>query len=97
MPVRLANALYDSFGQRQVANIYEDLNQYTVVMETAPIYSRAPDSLSNVYVPANGSISAPTKASTRTAMSAAAVAAANAATAQTSSITPATQASGGAG
>ncbi|HEX2817354.1 MAG TPA: efflux RND transporter permease subunit, partial [Phenylobacterium sp.] len=24
------NALYDSFGQRQVANIYEDLNQYTV-------------------------------------------------------------------
>ena len=47
------NALYDSFGQRQVANIYEDLNQYTVVMETAPDYSRGPDSLSNIYVPAS--------------------------------------------
>jgi multidrug efflux pump len=49
------NALYDSFGQRQVANIYEDLNQYTVVMEAAPEFSRSPDSLSNVYVPASGS------------------------------------------
>src|SRR6185312_6978206 len=47
------NALYDSFGQRQVANIYQDLNQYTVVMETAPEYSRSPESLANVYVPAN--------------------------------------------
>jgi multidrug efflux pump len=46
------NALYDSFGQRQVANIYEDLNQYTVVMETAPEFSRSPESLANVYVPA---------------------------------------------
>ncbi|WP_394760528.1 efflux RND transporter permease subunit [Phenylobacterium sp.] len=49
------NALYDSFGQRQVANIYQDLNQYTVVMEAAPQYSRGPDSLSNIYVPATGS------------------------------------------
>src|SRR6185369_6104220 len=49
------NALYDSFGQRQVANIYEDLNQYTVVMEAAPEFSRSPDSLPNVYVPASGS------------------------------------------
>ncbi len=46
------NALYDSFGQRQVANLYEDLNQYTVVMETAPEFSRSPESLGNVYVPA---------------------------------------------
>jgi multidrug efflux pump len=89
------NALYDSFGQRQVANIYEDLNQYTVVMETAPAYSRAPDSLSNVYVPANSSISAVAKPATSTT-SAAAVAAANAATAQASSTTAAPQASGGA-
>ena len=47
------NALYDSFGQRQVANIYEDLNQYTVVMETAPQYSLGPDSLNMIYVPAS--------------------------------------------
>jgi multidrug efflux pump len=91
------NALYDSFGQRQVANIYEDLNQYTVVMETAPIYSRAPDSLTNVYVPANSSIGAaaplPTTISTT---SVASVVAANDAAAQASSTTAAPQASGGA-
>jgi multidrug efflux pump len=91
------NALYDSFGQRQVANIYEDLNQYTVVMETAPVYSRAPDSLANVYVPASGSISAPVKANARAATSAAAVSAANAQASQASASTTGTaSASGGA-
>ncbi|HXA40731.1 MAG TPA: efflux RND transporter permease subunit [Phenylobacterium sp.] len=79
------NALYDSFGQRQVANIYEDLNQYTVVMETAPMYSLSPDALANVYVPASGSITAPTTpAQTAARQSAAAVAAANAAATQAS-------------
>jgi multidrug efflux pump len=29
-------ALYDAFGQRQVATLYEGLNQYHVVMEVAP-------------------------------------------------------------
>ena len=89
------NALYDSFGQRQVANIYEDLNQYTVVMETAPMYSRAPDALANVYVPASGSIGTPAKAQARST-SAAAVAASNAAASQTSSTSAAPQVSGGA-
>ncbi|HEX2816536.1 MAG TPA: efflux RND transporter permease subunit, partial [Phenylobacterium sp.] len=69
---------------------------YTVVMETAPMYSRAPDSLANVYVPANSSISAPTKAQAQAATNAAAVAAANAAASQASSTTAAPQASGGA-
>jgi multidrug efflux pump len=94
------NALYDSFGQRQVANIYEDLNQYTVVMETAPVYSRGPDSLTNVYVPANGSIGAaatPTATASPTGpTSLAAVVAANDAASQASSTTAAPQASGGA-
>jgi multidrug efflux pump len=90
------NALYDSFGQRQVANIYEDLNQYTVVMETAPVYSRAPDSLSNVYVPANSSIGAVAPPTTTSTTSVAAVVAANDAASQASSTTAAPQASGGA-
>jgi multidrug efflux pump len=95
------NALYDSFGQRQVANIYEDLNQYTVVMETAPEYSRAPESLANVYVPAASGIgpsaSAQTAARTATPQTASAVAAANAAASQNSSSTaPPQAASGGA-
>src|SRR6202035_881036 len=44
------NALYDSFGQRQVSNIYKQLNQYHVVMEVAPEFQRGADALQNVYV-----------------------------------------------
>jgi len=43
-------ALYDAFGQRQVATLYEGLNQYRVVMEVAPEYWQHPDTLSALYV-----------------------------------------------
>jgi multidrug efflux pump len=46
------NALYNSFGQRQVATIYDELNQYKVVMEVAPEYARSPESLKDVHVSA---------------------------------------------
>jgi multidrug efflux pump len=49
------NALYNAFGQRQVATIYDELNQYHVVMEVAPRFARSPESLKDVYVPAKGS------------------------------------------
>jgi multidrug efflux pump len=88
------NALYDSFGQRQVANIYEDLNQYTVVMEAAPQYSRGPDSLANVYVPASGSNSTTPPPTATPVQSASAVAAANEAASQASSVGAAPQTSG---
>ncbi len=45
-------ALYNAFGQRQVANVYTDLNQYTVVMEWAPRHALSPLALDDVYVPA---------------------------------------------
>jgi multidrug efflux pump len=48
------NALYDAFGQRQVATIYNELNQYHVVMEVAPRFARSPESLKDVYVPTKG-------------------------------------------
>ena len=44
------NALYNAFGQRQVATIYDELNQYKVVMEVAPQYARSPESLQDVYI-----------------------------------------------
>jgi multidrug efflux pump len=44
------NALYNAFGQRQVATIYDELNQYKVVMEVAPQYARSPEALADVYV-----------------------------------------------
>lgn len=46
------NALYNSFGQRQVTTVYEDLNQYHVVMEVAPQYAKTPVALADVHVAA---------------------------------------------
>jgi len=57
------NALYNGFGQRQVASIYDELNQYRVIMGVAPRYTRSPESLKDIYVPARAS---PSTASTAT-------------------------------
>jgi len=46
--------LYDWFGQRQVATIYNPLNQYHVVMEAAPRYLESPDALSSVQFQSTG-------------------------------------------
>ncbi len=46
------NALYNGFGQRQVATIYSDINQYKVIMEVAPRYRQSPEALKDIYVPA---------------------------------------------
>jgi multidrug efflux pump len=45
------NALYDGFGQRQVATIYDELNQYHVIMGVAKEYAQTPEALRDVYVP----------------------------------------------
>ena len=50
-------ALYDAFGQRQVATIYTELNQYHVVMEWAQPYTMSPNSLSDIYVAATHNVS----------------------------------------
>jgi multidrug efflux pump len=47
------NALNDAFGQRQVSNIYEGLNQYHVVLEVAPEFQENPTALNLIYVPSN--------------------------------------------
>jgi multidrug efflux pump len=52
------NALYNAFGQRQVATIYDELNQYHVVMEVAPQYAKSPESLKDIYVPVRASTAA---------------------------------------
>ena len=70
------NALYNGFGQRQVATIYDELNQYRVIMGVAPLYTRSPEALKDIYVPARaqaashdapGGDSATTAATRRTA------------------------------
>lgn len=48
------NALYDSFGQRQVATIYAGLNQYHVVLGVPRSRASSPSVLPNVQVPTAG-------------------------------------------
>ena len=48
----VSNALYNGFGQRQVATVYGDINQYKVIMEVAPLYRQSPEALKDIYVPA---------------------------------------------
>ena len=43
-------ALYDAFGQRQVATMYTQLNQYRVVLEAKPALAGQPGVLDNMYV-----------------------------------------------
>ena len=44
-PTQLDNVLYDAFGQRTVSTVYNELNQYYVVMEVAPPYWQYPQML----------------------------------------------------
>ena len=41
-PTTIDNTLYDAFGQRQISTLYTQLNQYHVVLETAPEWQRNP-------------------------------------------------------
>jgi multidrug efflux pump len=47
------NTLGDAFGQRQVSNIYQGLNQYHVVLEVSDQYTQGPEGLRQIYVPSN--------------------------------------------
>ena len=44
------DTLYDAFGQRQVSIMYKPLNQYHVVMEVAPEFSKSTEALQNIHV-----------------------------------------------
>jgi len=52
-PQLIDATLYDAFGQRQVSTMYEQLNQYHVVMEVEPMFWQNPDGLKSIYVRAN--------------------------------------------
>ena len=53
-PAQIDNTLYDAFGQRQVSVIYSAINQYHVVMEIDPRYTRDPKSLNDIYISTSG-------------------------------------------
>jgi multidrug efflux pump len=58
-PSAIDAALYQAFGQSQVSTIYEQLNQYHVVMEVDPRYQQSPDALQAIYVPSNTGVQVP--------------------------------------
>jgi len=58
-PSAIDAALYQAFGQAQVSTIYEQLNQYHVVMEVDPRYQQTPDALQVIYVASNSGIQVP--------------------------------------
>ena len=60
---QIDNTLYDAFGQRQVSTIYEDLNQYHVVMEVAPEFWQSPETLKDIYISTSGGSISGTQAS----------------------------------
>jgi multidrug efflux pump len=64
-PAAIDAALYQAFGQAQVSTIYEQLNQYHVVMEVDPKYQQSPDALQSIYVPSKSGTMVPLSAFTR--------------------------------
>ena len=58
---QIDQALYDAFGQRQVATIYTATNQYKVVLEVQPQYQHDPNLLSEIYVSGPGGVQVPTE------------------------------------
>jgi multidrug efflux pump len=53
-PQQLDTELDTAFGQAQVSVMYQQTNQYYVVLEVAPRYARSPAALANVYLRAAG-------------------------------------------
>ncbi len=63
-PLDLDNALYDSFGQRQISTMFTELNQYRVVLESQPAFQQGPAQLGNVFLRSAGGGSVPLAAFT---------------------------------
>nr|WP_276588878.1 MULTISPECIES: efflux RND transporter permease subunit [unclassified Sphingomonas] len=59
-PRDVDNALYDAFGQRNVATIYEDINQYSVILGWRQADAQGPQALPDIRVPAGATASATT-------------------------------------
>ncbi len=53
-PATIDNALYDAFGQRIVATIFTQSNQYRVILEADKNLQKSLDSLSSIYLPSAG-------------------------------------------
>ncbi|MDZ5649876.1 efflux RND transporter permease subunit [Nitrospirillum sp. BR 11828] len=57
--------LYDAFGQRQVATLFTEFDQFKVVLEADPTYQKDRQSLMQLYVPSSAGPQVPLSAVTR--------------------------------
>jgi multidrug efflux pump len=54
-PSTIDSTLYDAYGQRQISTMYTQLNQYHVILETAPSAQQSPGKLQDLYIQTNTS------------------------------------------
>jgi len=54
-PTTIDNTLYDAYGQRLISTLYTQLNQYHVVLETAPMWGQDPGNLGDLYIQSSAS------------------------------------------
>jgi multidrug efflux pump len=54
-PTTIDNTLYDAYGQRLISTLYTQLNQYHIVLETAPQWAQDPANLGDLYIQGNAS------------------------------------------
>jgi multidrug efflux pump len=54
-PTTIDDTLYDAYGQREINTLYTQLNQYHVVLETAPQWQQNPANLGDLYIQSGAS------------------------------------------
>jgi multidrug efflux pump len=57
-PTTIDSTLYDAFGQREINTLYTQLNQYHVVLETAPQWQQNIKNLGDLYIQSSASANA---------------------------------------
>jgi multidrug efflux pump len=58
-PQQIDSALYSAFGQREVSVVYNDRDQFHVVLEASPQYLAEPTALNKIYVAGTTGIQVP--------------------------------------
>ncbi|MGD0911174.1 MAG: efflux RND transporter permease subunit [Terracidiphilus sp.] len=54
-PTTIDSTLYDAYGQREINTLYTQLNQYHVILETAPQWQQNPKNLGDLYMQSSAS------------------------------------------
>ena len=63
-PQAIDNALYDAFGQRQIATLFTQLSQYHLILEALPEFQKDPSRLKDIYVKSSSGGAVPLSAFT---------------------------------